>query len=1099
MHNHEHRPGDTRSSSPPRYDYRLDLSDDNLSHTKLMKWVGQSKKVLEIGCATGYLTRHMKESLNCRVWCIEIDPAAAQVAEPYAEQMVVGDIESNELLDLLNEKTFDTILLADVIEHLKSPENLLSTLTGRLSADGCLLLSVPNATHGAIALEMLDGNWDYRDIGLLDRTHLRFFDKKNLLDLMDRAGYAVTRLDRCIIHPRDTEFRTRWEAYPKEVTAYIEQANPEFRTYQFILKAHAVSGARQPIDSTDEAGITGQGDTVSAESMERLHAEIDRLKNENSVLADHLAKTATDGAGALREQQRRHDAEKAAMQQAGQQRLTEATEKIEALEAELHAYRSQEKPALMARISALQHEIDTIRSTFLWRAMSAYRDRVERMLPPGSRRREGYRLLVRGLEIRADEGFSGVGRRIAGRLRPLFVKSVGAHADGVDETAEAISGPAEENVLTDTPEAPPATPPAERPASDEADGLLRFPNVTDPAVSIVIPVYNQWAFTRRCLLSLMRVPAGAAFEIIVADNGSTDETPAALAEIPGIRILRNEENRGFVDACNAAAAMARGRFLLFLNNDTEMVTEQWLEKLLKPFERESVGIAGVKLVYPDGRLQEAGGIIFQDASGWNYGNGDDPDKPEYSYFKSVDYCSGACLMIRRALWEKLGGFDARFSPAYYEDTDLCFAARQTGHDVVFQPAVRVIHHEGATAGTDITAGFKKYQAVNLEKFKSKWERVLKRDHAAGPADLFIARERNTGKRIMVVDRFAPTFDQDSGSFRMFQILKLLREMGHKVVFWPEDPTYHSVYSGALQEMGVEVLFGDLDFEAYLKEYGRFLDWILLSRPSTAIRYLYAARTLSRAKILYDTVDLHYVREARRTRMEIESRVQDMKRLELFLARQSDRTLVVSPEEKALLAEEGLEDRVKVLSNIHPPVSSTVGFREREGLMFIGGFAHHPNEDGIVWFVRDILPLIEWKIGPVPLRIVGSRPGPAVQALASERIEVTGYVPDVAPFFERARVFVSPLRYGAGVKGKVGQSLSFGLPVVSTGIGAEGMKLVHGETAMIADGETGFAECVAQLYTDQRLWEKLALQGRQLIENRFAPAVMKARLNAILTA
>ena len=255
-----------------------------------------------------------------------------------------------------------------------------------------------------------------------------------------------------------------------------------------------------------------------------------------------------------------------------------------------------------------------------------------------------------------------------------------------------------------------------------ADEILIFPDCDQPKVSIVIPVYNEWVVTHRCLWSILQYTDGD-YEVIVADDCSTDETRNIADYVQGVTVVRQEENQRFLKNCNRAAERARGEFLLLLNNDTT-VTEGWLPPLLQLFEKPDVGIVGPKLLFPNGKLQEAGGIIWQDASGWNYGRADDPSRPQYSYVRETDYVSGAALMVRRSLWQELGGFDETFAPAYYEDTDLCFSARQAGYKVLYQPASSVVHYEGVTNGTDLAGGQKQYQVVNQQRFLDKWRETL---------------------------------------------------------------------------------------------------------------------------------------------------------------------------------------------------------------------------------------------------------------------------------------------------------------------------------------------------------------------------------------
>ena len=239
-------------------------------------------------------------------------------------------------------------------------------------------------------------------------------------------------------------------------------------------------------------------------------------------------------------------------------------------------------------------------------------------------------------------------------------------------------------------------------------------------MSIIIPVHGKLDYTLACLASVAEHAGQTPLEIIVVDDASPDDSADTLAAIPGLHLLRNERNLGFVGSCNAGAAAARGRWLLFLNNDTQ-VTAGWLEALLGTFDDfDRAGLVGARLVYPDGRLQEAGGLVFSDGSGWNYGRLDDPANPAYSYARPTHYCSGAAIMLEKQLFDRLGGFDDRYAPAYYEDTDLAFKVRHAGLQVVYQPAATVIHFEGVTSGTDTGSGIKRYQVINQDKFVAAW-------------------------------------------------------------------------------------------------------------------------------------------------------------------------------------------------------------------------------------------------------------------------------------------------------------------------------------------------------------------------------------------
>jgi GT2 family glycosyltransferase/ubiquinone/menaquinone biosynthesis C-methylase UbiE len=276
-----------------------------------------------------------------------------------------------------------------------------------------------------------------------------------------------------------------------------------------------------------------------------------------------------------------------------------------------------------------------------------------------------------------------------------------------------------------------------------------------PQVSIIIPVYNQWNYTYACLKSILEnTNSNISYEIIIADDMSTDQTININNYVENITIIRDGQNRGFLLNCNNAAKQAQGKYIFFLNNDTNVQTN-WLRTLVELMENdESIGMAGSKLVYPDGRQQEAGGIIWNDASGWNYGRLDDPEKPEYNYVKEVDYISGAAIMIRSDLWKQIGGFDERYVPAYFEDSDLAFEIRNHGYKVVLQPKSVIIHFEGISHGTDVKSGVKSYQVKNKEKFIDKWQHILMKDHFNNADHVFFARDRSKNKKtILVIDHY----------------------------------------------------------------------------------------------------------------------------------------------------------------------------------------------------------------------------------------------------------------------------------------------------------------------------------------------------------
>jgi len=361
--------------------------------------------------------------------------------------------------------------------------------------------------------------------------------------------------------------------------------------------------------------------------------------------------------------------------------------------------------------------------------------------------------------------------------------------------------------------------------------------------------------------------------------------------------------------------------------------------------------------------------------------------------------------------------------------------------------------------------------------------------------------------ILVIDQQIPMPDQDSGSVRMMAILRLLREMGLRVGFAsnaisrPEDLRQAEQYQLALKEIGIEVLYG---FEAVLRHLqcqGDGYKYVLLSRPEIALRYLAAVRAYaSKAEVIYDMVDLHSRRIERAAKLTKDQKLiavaRRYRRIEQRIAIRSDLVIAVTPEDKEGLLALAPGTHFELVPNIHSCRESVRTFESRQDFMFIGGFAHPPNIDAVLWFVETILPLIHRELPGTVFNVIGSKVPVKIKHLATSMVNILGYVQNPEPYFANCRVSLAPLRYGAGMKGKIGQSMSYGLPVVTTRIGAEGMGLIDGENAMIADTPETFCKSVVRLYTDEALWSKIAKNSIRHIQNNFSNEAIKHRLEAI---
>ena len=369
------------------------------------------------------------------------------------------------------------------------------------------------------------------------------------------------------------------------------------------------------------------------------------------------------------------------------------------------------------------------------------------------------------------------------------------------------------------------------------------------------------------------------------------------------------------------------------------------------------------------------------------------------------------------------------------------------------------------------------------------------------------RNNQDPKRILIIDWKPPTPDRDSGSYRMSRILFCLRDAGYEVDFigdrMPEAPQY-------LEQLGnrrIKVIIGREAAISHFAEQGNQYRLIILARPETFERYLPIARAFApQAKVLYDTVDLHWVRFERssvtRTNPHEANSLLDRsrryKRLELANAQSADTTLAISEDEKLTLLNEIPNLNVAVLPNLHEIANWRVPFGDRQNLFFIGGFDHEPNIDAVLFFISEIMPLIRLEIPEIRFHIVGSNMPASIRDMATKNIVPVGYVEDVEPYFAQSRIFVAPLRHGAGMKGKVGQSLSYGLPVVTTQIGAEGIGLVDDEHALIRNSAEDFARAIISLYKDSVLWQRLSESGRELIRQRFSIEAVRNDLLRLVT-
>ncbi|RYD86003.1 MAG: glycosyltransferase [Verrucomicrobiaceae bacterium] len=631
----------------------------------------------------------------------------------------------------------------------------------------------------------------------------------------------------------------------------------------------------------------------------------------------------------------------------------------------------------------------------------------------------------------------------------------------------------------------------------------------NPDVSIIIPVYNQLAFTLSAIAAVYAQKTNLTYEILIGDDASSDQTSQlASGGLPRVQVVRHAKNVGFLLNCNIAAEQAKGAYIVLLNNDT-VVLPNWLDELIGTLKADpKVGFVGSKLLYANGTLQEAGGIVWQDGSAWNWGRNQDPRDPRYCYAREVDYCSGASIALPMDLWRQLSGFDgATYENSYYEDVDLAFRVREAGRTIIYQPLSAVVHFEGISSGVDVNAGTKKYQVANGEHFLKRWRGTLK-THRPNAAEPVKESERAIKGRLLIIDSVTPTPDHDAGSLVMMETIQSFQACGWRVSFVPEDNFAHLPgVTSRLQRAGIEPLYGPhfKSVEEILLARRDEFEIVLISRVGPASRHLDAVRSgAPRAKVIFNTVDLHFLREQREAELskdaEAVRRADKTRIMELNAISKSELTIVHSTVERDILARETPQAPVVVFPWVSPVRRPNVPLAMRRNVLFIGGFRHAPNVDGLRWFLTEIWPQVRAQAPDATFNVIGADAPAEFDAYnGRDGVTMMGWIQNLDPQLDLARVSVAPLRYGAGVKGKVISALSCGVPVVCTSIASEGTGMVPTQDVIVANEAHEFAASVLRIMKDDAAWASLSESGLRFVEQNYSRDAARNRVADMIAA
>ncbi len=635
---------------------------------------------------------------------------------------------------------------------------------------------------------------------------------------------------------------------------------------------------------------------------------------------------------------------------------------------------------------------------------------------------------------------------------------------------------------------------------------LVIPTTEEPRVSVILVVCNRAELTLPCLRSLAE-RAQIGFELIVIDNGSTDRTTALFDRVDGARFYRNDENLYFIHAVNQGAARARGSHLLLLNNDAILLPGA-IDTLAATIESSpDIGAVGGKIVFLDGKLQEAGSIIWNNGACFGYGRGDDPLAPPYMFRRDVDYCSGALLLMRKDLFDKLEGFDDVFSPAYYEETDYCVRLWDAGYRVVFEPGASILHYEFASRSPDEAS---QLQTQHRQLFVERNQARVDTFRSESDANVLYARTAGKPKqRILVIDDRVPHPYLGSGFPRAHRMLTRLVEWSHFVTMYPTaviDEDWDQAYRDVPREVEIMLHSGEGGLQGFLEGRRNFYDVILVSRPHNmeklALHLEQHPEWFSKTRLVYDAEAIFAAREVRKHEIPGNSeevrKHQELVVKEIKLAQSAQTVVSVSEAEARAFRGDGVR-HVHVLGHALDVDPTPERFSERSGILFVGAVHTDasPNGDAVIWLGEEILPKIRLVLEDVSLTVVGINESDRIWSMASDAFQIMGPRKELRSLYADKRIFIAPTRFSAGVPHKIHEAAAHGIPVVATPLLAQQLGWTDGEELLVGDTAEHLAERSIELYTNPALWEKIRGQALERVVRDCSPDQFDRTLREVI--
>lgn len=588
----------------------------------------------------------------------------------------------------------------------------------------------------------------------------------------------------------------------------------------------------------------------------------------------------------------------------------------------------------------------------------------------------------------------------------------------------------------------------------------------------------------------------AAYHWVIVDNASVDVSTFVLGLLPNITLLKQTTRTSWGEAANHAVSSSCGSKLIFLGEG--LVPSGPFVSEVTDALGATKRVIGGQVLSANGTLFSAGGFVSEAGQIFSAGRGQDAGDPRYASSYKIDFAP-YFFAVERKFLNSLGGFRPEWSSLNTASARRNAKGRVQSVGSFYNPFAKVITISAQKIEQAESSNASQDPFVDPEQNGLK---NLQRD------DCIRLVAKKYEKRILFVDADTPTPDQNAGSIEVLNFMRILNELNFHVTFIPDGNfAYRGAYTDNLQKIGIEAIYSPYyqSVAQILQERPGFFDAVVLCRPHIAEKYLDLVRKHQpQAKIVFHTIDLHSLREMREAELANDAALifaaKKTEEIEFEAIRKADTTIVLSSHELGILQTRIPDARVCVLPFIRevPEVITVPDYELREGIVFTGTYQHPPNRDAAIYMAREIWPLIRQQLPGVPLYLVGSALTPDVQALEGNGVEVLGFVQDLRALHDRCRLNVAPIRYGAGLKGKVSSALEVGLPTVSTSIGIEGTPLVSGESVLVADTPRDFADAVVSLYGNRALWEKISAKGFEFIRSEYSYEAGKKRISALFS-